>query len=82
MSLLLPAGRDDIRDAVEGLKVSKLMKAWRGGASADMDAIIDTVASIAAFAEANSGTLQELDVNPLLVTAEGAVAVDALIRTT
>lgn len=80
-SLLLPASRDDIREAVEGLKVSKLMKSWRGGAAADMDTVVVAIANIAAFAEANAETLQELDVNPLLVTADKAVAVDALIRT-
>lgn len=80
-SLLLPASRDDIREAVEGLKVSKLMKSWRGGALADMDAVVDAIVSIASFAEANADTLQELDVNPLLVTVDNAVAVDALIRT-
>ena len=57
------------------------MKAWRGGASADMDAVVDAIANIAAFAEAHADALQELDVNPLLVTADRAVAVDALIRT-
>lgn len=80
-SLLLPASRDDIRAAVEDLKVSKLMHSWRGGASADMDAVVDAIASIASFAEENAATLQELDVNPLLITAQQAVAVDALIRT-
>lgn len=81
-TLLLPVTRDDIRKAIDSLKASKLMRAWRGGASADMDAVIDAVASIASFAESNADTLQELDVNPLLVTMDAAVAVDALIRTT
>ena len=35
---------------------------------------------LAAFAAANPGRIEEVDVNPLLVTATGAVAVDALIR--
>jgi hypothetical protein len=35
--------------------------------------------AIAAFAEANRDRLLELDVNPLMVRADGAVAVDALV---
>jgi acetate---CoA ligase (ADP-forming) len=35
---------------------------------------------VAAFADANHGLIEELDVNPLLVLKDGAVAVDALIK--
>jgi succinyl-CoA synthetase beta subunit len=40
--------------------------------------------AIAAFGEAHAATLQELDVNPLLVFPQGrgVRAVDAVIRTT
>jgi succinyl-CoA synthetase beta subunit len=46
--------------------------------------LVDAVMAIAAFGEAHADTLQELDVNPLLVFAKGhgVRAVDALIRTT
>ena len=36
--------------------------------------------AVADYACANAGQLLELDVNPLLVNAQGATAVDALIR--
>jgi hypothetical protein len=35
---------------------------------------------VAAFAAANRGRIEELDVNPLLVLPDGAIAVDALIK--
>jgi acetate---CoA ligase (ADP-forming) len=44
-----------------------------------MGALVKSIMAIAAFAEANRGTLLELDVNPLMVRADGAVAVDALV---
>ncbi|MEL7184982.1 MAG: acetate--CoA ligase family protein [Pseudomonadota bacterium] len=81
-TLLLSASREDIQQAVDGLRVSKLIKSWRGGVAGDLEALIDAITCIAEYAEANADSLHELDVNPLLVTADGAVAVDALIRTT
>lgn len=79
-SLLLPAQRSDIAAALESLKVSTLLHGYRGGPAGDIEAVLDAIEAIAAYAVANADTLQELDVNPLLVTASGAVAVDALIR--
>ena len=46
----------------------------------DMDAVIAAVEAIAGFAVANNDRLLELDVNPLLVTPDAAIAVDAFIR--
>jgi hypothetical protein len=38
------------------------------------------VLAIAAYAESQASRLIELDVNPLIVTANDAIAADALIR--
>jgi acetate---CoA ligase (ADP-forming) len=78
-SLLLPATGDDIRAALGRLKVAKLLAGWRGGPAADLDAVVGAVQAVAAYAAAEPG-LTELDVNPLIATSTGAVAVDALIR--
>lgn len=78
-SILLPATDGDIQAALGRLKVAKLLAGWRGAKGADMDAVVRAVQAIAAYAAAEPG-LQELDVNPLIATAERAVAVDALIR--
>jgi len=80
VSLLLPARRSDIEDALSSLKVSALLQGYRGGEKADVAKVVDAIVSIADFAVANHQTLIELDVNPLLVTPSSAVAVDALIR--
>jgi acyl-CoA synthetase (NDP forming) len=80
VSLLLPVQRDDIANAIASLKVAKIINAYRGGAAGDMDAVLDAVEAIAAYATANNDRLLELDVNPLLVTPDAAIAVDAFIR--
>jgi hypothetical protein len=79
-TLILPASRDEIRDALLGLRLAPLLRGYRGAAPVDLDALLDAVAAVAAFAEAEAAALIELDVNPLIVSPAGALAVDALIR--
>jgi acetate---CoA ligase (ADP-forming) len=78
-TLLLPTNRQEIEGALYSLKVWKLVTGFRGK-SGDAEATVAAVEAIARFAEAHANTLEELDVNPLLILPTGAVAVDALIR--
>jgi acetate---CoA ligase (ADP-forming) len=78
-TLLLPTNRGEIEGALCSLKVWKLVTGFRGK-SGDAEAVISAVEAIASFVAAHTETLEELDVNPLLVLPEGAVAVDAFIR--
>lgn len=78
-SLILPTSRAEIEGALTSLKVWKLVEGFRGK-TGDPAAVIAAVEAVAAFATAHAGLIEELDVNPLLVLPEGAVAVDALIR--
>jgi len=81
-TLLLPVSRAEIAEALSGLRVARLLGGYRGGARADVDAAVEAALAVARFAEANVARLRELDVNPLMLRAEGkgAVAADALIR--
>ncbi len=80
-TLLLPTTADDVREALGGLRGSALLEGHRGSPKADVEAAVDTVLAIARFAAASRATLEELDVNPLAVAAEGqgAIALDALL---
>ncbi len=78
-TLLLPATRTDIEAALASLNVWRLVTGFRGK-SGDAAAVVRAIEAIAAFALAHAGLVEELDVNPLLVFPDGAVAVDALIR--
>jgi len=84
VSLLLPLHEDDVREAIERLKIAKLLDGFRGGPKGDKDALVAAVMAVARYAEANRESLSELDVNPLFVLPEGqgVMAVDALIRKT
>ena len=64
------------------LKLAKLLDGFRGKPRGDVDALVEVVSGIARYASAQLSTLQEIDVNPVIVrpAGKGAVAVDALIR--
>ena len=78
--LVLPASPADIRAAILRLRVARLLRGFRNRAPGDVDALVETVAAIARYAQAEAWRLVEIDVNPVLVRARGAVAVDALVR--
>ena len=80
-SLLIPASLEEIESAIRGLKSAPLLEGYRGRPQADIDATVQAIVAIQQFAIANSGSLLELDVNPLLIGAqgEGVFAADALI---
>lgn len=77
--LLLPTTAEEVEAAIRELKIFKLLQGYRGKPAADLGALVNAIMAIAAFAEANRANLLELDVNPLMVRADGAVAVDALV---
>jgi succinyl-CoA synthetase beta subunit len=79
--VLLPTDRDTVLTAVNGLTSATLLQGFRGKPAGDLEAVVQAIMSIAAYAEANWATLLELDVNPLMVLPAGAgvIAADALI---
>ncbi|TIW78554.1 MAG: CoA-binding protein, partial [Mesorhizobium sp.] len=81
VTLMLPATRDDIEAALRGLKLYPLLEGYRGRPKADVNAAIDAIAGIADFVQKNEGEIEELDINPLIVCAEGKGAwiADALL---
>lgn len=79
-SLLLPTTDGAIRNAVLGLRSAPLLQGFRGRNAADLEALVAAIRAVADYACENAAQLLELDVNPLLVGADGTTAVDALIR--
>lgn len=80
VSLLLPSTREQVQQALTGLKCARLLDGYRGKPAADMAAILDAVAAVQAYVLANAHSVVEIEINPLVCTPDGAVAVDALIR--
>ena len=80
--LMLPSPPDAIRDALNNLKIGAVLAGWRGQPRGDVEALVAAVLAVQDFALAHATTLEELEINPLLVRpcGQGAVAVDALMR--
>ncbi|MBT9386088.1 acetate--CoA ligase family protein [Pseudooceanicola sp. CBS1P-1] len=80
VSVLVPAPREEIRAALRDLRTAALLTGYRGRAPADLEAVLDTVMALQELVRAHAGQLEEIEINPLICRAEGAVAADALIR--
>ena len=78
--MLLPVTREEVGAALDGLKVAPLLRGYRGKPGADRESIIDAAMAVSAYAVSHADTLEELDINPLMVTPSGAFAADALMR--
>ena len=82
VTLLLPLTRADLLQALQTLQMWPMVTGYRSRAHGDVEALLDAIQAILAFATAHADRLLELDVNPLLVlpVGRGVLAVDALIR--
>ncbi|MER8961744.1 acetate--CoA ligase family protein [Mesorhizobium sp. M0701] len=81
-TVLLPASRRMITEALRSLRLFPLLDGWRGRRKGDVEAAIDAIQNFARFAIANKDVFIEAEINPLIVRPEGlgAVAVDAVMR--
>jgi acyl-CoA synthetase (NDP forming) len=79
VTLVLPVGEDEVLDAMRRLKLWPLLDGYRGRSKADMAAVAGIAVRLGALMLAKP-ELEEIEINPILVREEGAVAVDALIR--
>jgi acetate---CoA ligase (ADP-forming) len=64
---------------LDALEVSRLLAGVRGALPADRAAVLDAVAAVSQIAVELGDVLAAVDLNPLIVTATGAVVVDTLV---
>ena len=75
--LLAPVTPDDVRRALSQLRSYPLLTGFRGRPPADVDALVDLVVRLAA--QVVGTEVVEVELNPVLVGRQGAIAVDALL---
>lgn len=80
VSLLLPVSEAQIDAALERLRIAPVLRGYRGKPGADRAAIRSAVLAVQDYVTAHAGQIDEVEINPLICTATGAVAADALIR--
>ena len=79
-TLLLPTNIESIQHGLAQLQCFPLLTGFRGRRQCDLDKLAATILELAEFSQAHADILVEMEVNPLMVLAGGAVAADALIR--
>jgi succinyl-CoA synthetase beta subunit len=79
-SLVMPFTKSELTTALNNLKIAKIFSGYRGSEPINMAPLIENIFKLQEFVVKNCGELSELEINPFLITASRAVAVDALIK--
>lgn len=74
---LAPVTRERARALLGGLRIAAVLKGARGRPPLDIEAAAEALVRLSELAAALGPRLLELDLNPLLVQARGALALDA-----
>jgi acyl-CoA synthetase (NDP forming) len=77
-AMLAPVSSHEVRRAIEGLHSWKLLNGYRGKPAADVDSLVDLVVRVSTLAADLGSACEEGDLNPVLVSKEGAIVLDAL----
>ncbi|MNU53075.1 hypothetical protein D3C71_421000 [compost metagenome] len=80
--LMPPFAAEEALEALRGLRIGRLLAGVRGDPAADMQAVAEQAVRLGRYALAAAGHVASIDINPVLVGAqgEGAVALDALVE--
>ena len=75
---ITPITRKDAREMIEEIKGYKLLKGYRGQAPVKISALEDILLAVSDFVE-NNPEIKEMDLNPVIASGNGAIAVDARV---
>jgi acetate---CoA ligase (ADP-forming) len=76
---ITPLNRNDAQDMIHQIRGFRVLQGMRGKPPVDMDALVDVILRVSALVSDYGDVIDELDINPLIVSAAGAKAADALI---
>ncbi|WP_395003976.1 acetate--CoA ligase family protein [Cypionkella sp.] len=80
VTLIWPVNEAQILQALRGLRLWPLLDGYRGRPRADVAAVAAIALRLGQMMAADP-LLEEIEINPILARSDGAVAVDALVRT-
>jgi acyl-CoA synthetase (NDP forming) len=63
---------------LDTLRIRPLLSGWRGAPEVDVDALADVIVRFSEMADELGDTLDAVEANPVIVSARGVVAVDAV----
>jgi acetyltransferase len=76
---LLPVTARDVTAMIDGLKLNRLLAGFRGKPAADRKALEAAALALGQFYLDHRGNIEEIEINPLIVRPQGAVAVDVRV---
>lgn len=76
---LLPLTPAQAREMIAETRCYTLLKGVRGQAAADIEALVQLLLAVSDFVIQGPLSVHELDLNPVIVGREGAIAVDAVL---
>lgn len=74
----IPLSRHDARSMVEQIKARKILEGARGEPAVNKEALVELLLTVSRIADAYP-ELSELDLNPVIVNADGYAVVDARV---
>jgi acyl-CoA synthetase (NDP forming) len=74
-----PVSRVGARRLLDGLRIRPLLDGWRGQPPVDVDALADVIAAFSQMAGEIGDLVDAVEANPVIASARGVVAVDALV---
>jgi acyl-CoA synthetase (NDP forming) len=77
---LAPVSVDEARAMLDETRAGELLSGFRGQPACDRDAAAAAIAALSTFGVATMGTVESLEINPLIVLDRGAFGVDVLAR--
>lgn len=73
------AAEEEISGKIKQLRIYTILRGVRGARPIQFEALVDTIRKFGALVQSVSGRVKEIDVNPLHVSAERILALDALV---
>jgi len=74
-----PVTRRDAEEMIREIRGYRVLEGMRGRPPADRGAIVEAILRVSQLVTDYADEIEEIDVNPLVVFARGAKAVDALV---
>lgn len=79
---ICPVGSDDVEEMLGGLRSYPLLRGFRGAPPAKLNAVVDVALKIGGpdgIMQTHAGAITAIEINPLIVSADSAVAADVRI---
>jgi succinyl-CoA synthetase beta subunit len=75
-----PLSRQGALRLLDRLRIRRLLGGWRGKPAVDLDALADAIVLFSEMATELGDVFEAVEANPVIVSPDGAVAVDALLQ--